>query len=105
MKIFLSHPSRHKPLVRVFKDLLPDFLLIWLDEDSLLWGASVPVELRSTILSSIDFLIIFLDKDALNSKLVMQELEWAVQRERDLKRTFVLPIGSHCVGRASRRNC
>jgi hypothetical protein len=92
MKIFLSHGSRDKALIREFKRELPSFLNTWLDEDSLNWGESLPAELKSTIQSGIDFLLIFLDKDALNSKWVMQELEWAMQRERELKRTFVLPI-------------
>jgi TIR domain-containing protein len=92
MRIFLSHRSRDKPLVREFKEMLPSFLSTWIDEDSLSWGESFPAELKSTIQSGIDFLIIFLDKDALNSKWVMQELEWAIQRERELKRTFILPI-------------
>jgi hypothetical protein len=92
MKIFLSHPSRDKALVREVKELLPSFLNTWLDEDSLSWGESFPAELKSTIQSGIDFLLIFLNKDALNSKWVMQELEWALRRERKLRRTFVLPI-------------
>jgi hypothetical protein len=92
MKIFLSHGSRDKALIREFKGKLPSFLNTWLDEDSLTWGESFPAELKSTIQSGIDFLLIFLDKDALSSKWVVQELEWAMQRERELKRTFVLPI-------------
>ena len=92
MKIFLSHRSRDKALVREFKDLLPSFLETWLDEDSLSWGESFPAELKSIIQSGIDFLIIFLDRDALSSKWVMQELAWAMQRERELKRAFILPI-------------
>jgi len=92
MRIFLSHRSRDKALVREFKAMLPSFLNAWLDEDSLSWGESFPAELKSAIQSSIDFLIIFLDKEALKSKWVMQEFEWAIQRERELKRTFILPI-------------
>jgi DNA-binding MarR family transcriptional regulator len=92
MKIFLSHRSRDKAQVREVRDLLPSFLKPWLDEDSLCWGDPLAAELKSTIQSGIDFLLIFLDSDALNSKWVMQELEWGMQRERELKRTFVLPI-------------
>jgi len=92
MRIFLSHRSRDKALVREFRELLPGFLSTWLDEDSLSWGDSFPAELKSTIQSGVDFLIIFLDEDALKSKWVVQEFEWAIQRERELKRTFVLPI-------------
>lgn len=92
MKIFLSHSSRDQSLVREVKELLPSFLNTWLDEDSLCWGDSFPAQLKSTIQSGVDFLLIFLNRDALNSNWVMQELEWAMQRERELKRTFVLPI-------------
>jgi len=92
MKIFLSHSSRDQALVREVKALLPSFLNTWLDEDSLCWGDSFPAQLKSTIQSGIDFLLIFLDTHALNSNWVTQELEWAMQRERELKRIFILPI-------------
>lgn len=73
MKIFLSHSSRDQALVREVKELLPSFLNTWLDEDSLCWGDSFPSQLKSTIQSGIDFLLIFL-------------------------RTFVLPILLEGVG-------
>lgn len=92
MKIFLSHQSKNKPLVREFKGKLPAFLNTWLDEESLIWGDSLPQELRLTIQSSVDFLIIFLDEAALDSAWVMKELRWAIEREAELGRTFVLPI-------------
>lgn len=92
MRIFLSHRSRDTALVREFKGLLPSFLETWLDEESLAWGVSFPTELKSAIQSGVDFLIIFLDDDALSSDWIKQELEWALERERELKRTFVLPI-------------
>ena len=92
MKIFLSHYSRDKPLVNDFKELLPPFLSTWLDDESLSWGDQFATELRSTIQSGVDFLLIFLDNESLNSAWVRQELDWAIQRERELKRTFVLPV-------------
>lgn len=92
MKIFLSHCSRDKPLVNDFKELLPPFLSTWLDDESLSWGDQLATELRSTIQSGVDFLVIFLDNESLNSAWVRQELDWAIQRERELKRTFVLPV-------------
>jgi hypothetical protein len=92
MRIFLSHRSRDKALVREFKDYLPRFLDTWLDEDSLSWGEFFPETLKSTIQSGVDFLIIFLDEQALKSNWVMQELDWAFEREKELKRIFVLPI-------------
>ena len=92
MRIFLSHRSRDKALVREFKSFLPSFLNTWLDEDSLTWGEFFPAALKSSIQSGVDFLVIFLDNDSLKSAWVKQELEWALERERELKRTFVLPI-------------
>ena len=92
MKIFLSHSSRDQALVREVRALLPGFLNTWLDEDSLCWGDRFPVQLKLTIQSGIDFLLIFLNTNALNSKWVTQELEWALQRERELKRIFILPV-------------
>jgi hypothetical protein len=92
VKIFLSHCSRDKPLVNDFKELLPPFLSTWLDDESLSWGDQLATELRSTIQSGVDFLVIFLDNESLNSAWVRQELDWAIQRERELKRTFVLPV-------------
>jgi len=92
MRIFLSHPSHLKPLVREFKDQLPRFLDTWLDEESLSWGDVFPNELKSTIQSAVDFVIIFLDRNSLDSMWVKQELEWALVREKELDRIFILPI-------------
>lgn len=92
MKIFLSHKSNDKPLMREFKQLLPPFLGTWLDEDSLIWGDNFTKELKSTIQSGVDFILFFLDDASLSSTWVKQELEWATNREKELKRIFVLPI-------------
>lgn len=74
--------------------ILPHFLDSWLDEESLSWGESLPARLKATIQSGVDLLIIFLDNDALSSEGVNQELEWALEREKELNRIFVLPIFS-----------
>jgi len=92
MKIFLSHISRDKPLVREFRKGLPRILDTWLDEDRLSWGDSFPNKLEYTIRQEVDFLIIFLDNDALKSPWVRQELQWGGERERALDRSFILPI-------------
>ena len=75
-----------------FKEKLPSFLNTWLDEESLTWGDTFPDKLKRTITSEVDFLIIFLDNDTLDSNWVNQELKWAIERERELKRAFILPI-------------
>jgi hypothetical protein len=92
MKIFLSHRGRDKALVREFKRQLPAFLHVWLDEESLVWGGALTRSIRASIQTDVDFLLIFLDADALKSDWVRTELAWALEREVELDRTFVLPI-------------
>jgi hypothetical protein len=92
MKIFLSHCSGQNPLIRDFKNKLPKFLTTWLDDESIKWGANFQRILEKEIKSEVDFLIIFFDKDSLKSEWVAKELDWAIQREQRMKRTFILPI-------------
>ena len=92
MKIFFSHLSRDKATVREFKEGLPTFLLSWLDEDSLCWGDRLQKSIREAIDSEVDYLIVFLSSDTLRSKWVLNELKWALEREDELGRNFVLPI-------------
>jgi len=92
MKIFLSHSSRDKALVREIKSYLPNFLDTWLDEEELCWGDRFEKTIERVIESEIDFVIIFLGKDALKSDWVIKEIEWAQKKEENLKRIFLLPI-------------
>jgi len=92
MKIFLSHQSRDKALVREFSQQLPTFLAKWIDEESLTWGGSLKTSLQSAIQVESDFLVIFLAETTTESRWVCQELDWAMERERFLGRPFVLPI-------------
>lgn len=92
MKIFLSHQSRDKALVREFSQHLPDFLAKWIDEDSLSWGDSLKTSLNSAIKIESDFLIVFIAESTLESDWVRQELEWALEREASMGRAFILPI-------------
>lgn len=92
MKIFLSHRSRDKALVREFRGLLPSFLHVWIDEDSLSWGDKIPDQLKLSIQEEIDFIIFFLDGMSFQSPWIKRELEWALEREKTLNRTFILPV-------------
>jgi hypothetical protein len=71
---------------------LPKFIQTWFAEDALTWGGDFEKSLKLAIQSDVDFLIIFLDADALESQWVKKELDWALEREKELSRTFVLPI-------------
>ncbi len=92
MKIFLSHSSRNKPLVREVKSNLPEHIKLWIDEKDLLVGESLEDSLQDAIESNTDFVIIFLDVYALKSAWVLKELAWALNHEKEIGRVFVLPV-------------
>lgn len=92
MKIFLSHASRDKQTVETFKNNLPPFLQQWLDVEKLVWGERLDFSLQQAIQADVDYLVIFLAADTLESEWVRRELSWALTRESQLNRKFVLPI-------------
>ncbi len=91
MKIFLSHSSSDKPLMREIERYMEPGLKAWLDEKEIAWGQNLAGSIRDAIISS-DFFIIFLDDEALESKWVMDELTWAQEKESRDGSTFVLPV-------------
>lgn len=92
MKIFLSHSSRAKPLVREVRRYLPESIRTWLDEKDLLAGDDIHVSLRDAIKIESDFLVLFVDAHSVNSEWVAKELKWALQCEEEQNRNFVLPV-------------
>jgi hypothetical protein len=92
MRIFLSHHSDDKALVREVKQALPEFLQTWLDEDRIRWSDNIALRLLEAINVHCDFLILFLRAKTLKSKWVQRELRAALRRERELGRTFILPV-------------
>lgn len=92
MKVFLSHSSRAKPLVREVRSLLPEHINSWIDEKELILGDSVQVRIQDAIESEADYVVVFLDEQAARSEWVRKELDWAREEESALKRPFVLPI-------------
>ena len=92
MKIFLSHNSRHKPLVREIKRYLPEHINLWIDEKDLLIGDDLHDSIKDAIETNTDFVIIFIDQLAIKSAWVLKELEWAINHEKEIGRTFLLPI-------------
>lgn len=92
MRIFLSHSSRDKALVREIRSHLPQHIDSWLDEEKLLIGKDLQVSIREAIQQDADFVVIFLGREAIGSKWVQKELQWALEREKALERVFVLPI-------------
>lgn len=92
MKIFLSHSSRDKSIVREVKNRLPPKIKSWLDEDELVIGDDIKVSLKKAIHSETDFVIFFISKNSLESDWVKREIKWAIEKEKELDRTIILPV-------------
>jgi hypothetical protein len=92
MKVFLSHASVAKPLVRRIGSVFPSHVEVWLDQDEMGPGAIFPVRLERAIREDCDYVLVFVDAAALGSDWVRREVEIALQREIDLKRDFLLPV-------------
>jgi len=92
MRIFLSHSSRQKPLVREIKAHLPYHLNAWIDEERLLFGDVITSSLEAAIKLETDYVLLFIDEHAAHSDWVRSELQWAFQAEASQNRTILLPI-------------
>lgn len=92
MKIFLSHCSRDKPLLREIRQFLPKFLSLWIDEIEIPYGANLSYSIKTAIQKKTDLLVIFLAPEAVESDWVKRELKWALEREKKEKRNFIIPV-------------
>ncbi len=92
MRIFLSHASESKPLVRQLTEPLPAHVSIWLDRDAMAPGQRFAPRIESAIRNDCDFVLVFIDEHALESDWVKRETALALQRQADLQRAFVLPV-------------
>lgn len=92
MRVFLSHASRDKPLVREIRRHLPEHIQSWIDEKRLLIGDDIEGSIKDAIENESDLVIIFLGRDSMQSDWVKRELAWALEREKELGAPFVLPV-------------
>lgn len=92
MRIFFSHSSHYKPLLREIRRYLPEHINSWIDEEKLLIGDDLNSSLREAIELDSDFVILLIDQRAKDSLWVQREVEWALAAERRLGRTFLLPV-------------
>ena len=98
MKIFLSHASESKPLVRRLTEPLPAHVSVWLDRDAMAPGQRFAPRIEAAIRNDCDFVLVFIDEFALASDWVKRETALALQRQADLQRAFVLPVMLQDVG-------
>src|ERR1041385_4484158 len=92
MKIFLSHSSKNKPLVREVKSHLPEHIKLWIDEKDLLIGDDLETSIKDAIQANSDYVIIFIDDHTAHSPWLLKELSWAIKHEAEIGRTFILPV-------------
>jgi TIR domain len=92
MRVFLSHATEAKPLVRRLTEKLPRHVDIWLDADELRLGQKFAQHIERGIRLECDFVIVFVDRHAVASEWVRRETELALRRGLDLQRDFVLPV-------------
>lgn len=92
MKVFLSHSSMNKTNVKAIVAYLPKQIQTWLDENNLVWGAQLEETFESVIKTEIDYVIVFLSGPRESNVWVLKELSWALEHQKKLGRTFVLPI-------------
>ncbi len=92
MKIFLSHSSKDKELVRrLANDLKQAGLEVWLDEWEIKVGDSITHKIDRG-LSDCDYVVVVLSEAAIRSGWVEREWRSAIFAEIDDKRVRVLPI-------------
>src|SRR4051812_21287408 len=90
--LFLSHSSSDKPRVRrLAVDLLLEGWPVWFDELENEPGDALRARISAEIAAS-DYFVILLSKASVRSDWVKDELATALRIERDMGRTFLLPI-------------
>jgi len=92
MRIFFSHSSEQKHVVRALRACLPQHINAWIDEDNLLVGDPVGPTLQQVLSSEIDYVLLIVDEHAARSEWVAKEIAWALEKERECGRRMVLPI-------------
>jgi DeoR/GlpR family transcriptional regulator of sugar metabolism len=92
MKIFLSHSGSQKSFVRELCSLLSPPISTWLDELDMRAGADIDERIVASIRDECDLFVLIVDSSSANSTWVAREIEVALERERSLGQTFVLPI-------------
>ncbi len=89
---FISHSSRDKPFVRrLASDLFANGVRVWLDEQQILVGDSVPEKIAQGLASS-DFFLLVVTESSSSSPWVKKELSHALVAEIEQKKVTVLPL-------------
>ena len=90
MRVFISHAWEDKPLALAMARL-PDFIDAWVDVRELLGGEKLDPTIITAIEDSHVF-IVLISRISLAKAWVAQEVNWAMAREAQKDRVFVLPV-------------
>ena len=89
---FLSHSSKDKAFVRrLAADLVANGVRVWIDEQRILVGDSIPEKIAQGLAES-DFFLIVLSRNSVESPWVKKELSSALVHEIERRKVAVLPI-------------
>lgn len=89
---FISHSSKDKPFVRkLAADLVASGVKVWIDEQRILVGDSIPEKIAQGLAES-DFFLIVVSQNSVASAWVQKELSSALVHEIELRKVTVLPI-------------
>lgn len=89
---FLSHSSKDKPFVRqLAADLTAAGVTVWLDEQRIKVGESIPEKISQGLAES-DYFLLAVSKESVNSEWVKKELNNALINEVQRRSVHVLPL-------------
>jgi len=89
---FISHSTKDKRFVRkLAADLVASGVKVWLDEQRILVGDSVPEKIAQGLAES-DFFLIVVSQNSVGSSWVKKELSSALVHEIERRKVTVLPI-------------
>jgi hypothetical protein len=90
--VFLSHSSEDKPFVRkLATDLTAAGITVWLDEQNIRVGESIPERIAQGLAES-DYFLIAVSDNSLRSEWVKRELNNALVTEIARRKTSILPV-------------
>ena len=92
MKLFISHPSFEKNNIKKIIEYLPPSINTWLDERNLGWGDKLTDTFETVIKTEMDYVLVFISGDRSMNTWVLKEMNWALEHQEKIGRTFVLPI-------------
>jgi len=89
---FISHSTKDKPFVRkLAADLVASGVKVWLDEQRILVGDSIPEKIAQGLAES-DLFLLVVTQNSVGSSWVKKELSGALIHEIERRKVTVLPI-------------